>query len=138
MQADLATPERRRMWREKIAKTAAHPAGDQLYACAAGRTSFHCDPFGNLSPCLLATSYACAAAGRPFREVWAGDLAEIRRRTRTETGGSLFGDRRGACVHCPAFNRLETGDEERESDYMRQTTELRYAAALDRRNGETP
>ena len=138
VRADLATPERRRMWREKIEETAAHPAGDQLYACAAGRTSFHCDPFGNLTPCLLATSYACAAAGRPFREVWANDLADIRRRTRTQTDGSLFGERRGACVHCPAFNRLETGDEERESDYMRQTTELRYAAALDRRNGETP
>jgi MoaA/NifB/PqqE/SkfB family radical SAM enzyme len=135
---DMATPERRRIWREKIEKTAARPESHRLYTCSAGQTFFHADPFGNLSPCLMAENYSQASGGRPFQEVWNGDLAEIRYRSRTRSGGSFSGDLRGACTHCPAFNQLETGDEEQESDYMKQTTMLRYAAAMSPETGETP
>lgn len=130
VRADLATPKRRAMWREKIEQTAVHPASDRLYACAAGQTHFHADPFGGLSPCVLADNYRRDATGRAFKEVWSGDLAEIRSRQHSQVGGSLFGELRGACAHCPAFNRLETGDEERESDYMIKTTNLRYEMAM--------
>lgn len=136
VRAAMATPERRAMWREKIEKNAAHPAGDRLYACAAGQTHFHADPFGGLSPCLMAENYLRTADGRAFQEVWNGDLAEIRGRQRTRAGGSFSGDLRGACAHCPAFNQAETGDEEKESDYMKQTTLLRYQAAMGRPDGE--
>jgi hypothetical protein len=37
---------------------------------------------------------------------------------------------RGVCTHCPAFNYMETGNEETDSGHMRKTTELRYAAIL--------
>ena len=80
-----------------------------------------------------------AAGGpSPFREVWNGDLADIRRRTRTRAVASFTGALRGACAHCPAFNLVETGDEERESDYMKRTTLLRYQAAMSRQDGECP
>ena len=127
---DMAAPERRRMWREKIERTAAHPEDGRLYTCSAGLTSFHADPFGVLSPCLMAMGYRYRAGSRSFRDLWNGELAEIRRKQRTRPGGSLSGNLRGACAHCPAFNQLETGDEEQESDYMKQTTHLRYAAAM--------
>lgn len=135
---DLATPARREMWRDKIETTAAAPETDRLYSCSAGLTSFHADPFGGLSPCLLATNYACSAQARPFSEAWRNELAEIRRPRRTQTGGSFSGRLRGACTHCPAVNRLETGNEERESETMRQTTYLRYEAALGGKAGENP
>nr|HPJ56165.1 hypothetical protein [Kiritimatiellia bacterium] len=95
-------------------------------------TQFHADPFGGLSPCLMATAYRCAPDGRSFRERWETDLADIRQRRRTNAQSSFAGEMRGACTHCPAFNRLETGDEETESDYMKQTTRLRYAAAMEK------
>lgn len=135
---DVATPALREMWRTKIEAAAVDPVDDRLYSCSAGLTSFHADPFGSLSPCLLATNYACPDQGRSFFEVWAGDLAEIRRRRRTRDGGSLSGNMRGACSHCPAFNRLETGHEEQESDTMQQIARLRYAAALGGTAGEKP
>ena len=130
VRSDLATPERRQMWREKIERTAAHPEDGRLYTCSAGLTSFHADPFGVLSPCLLALDYRCPSGNRSFHELWDGELEEIRHRRRTRAGGSFSGDLRGACTHCPAFNRLETGDEEQESDYMKQTTRLRFEAAM--------
>jgi len=135
---DMATPERRSMWREKIERTAAHPEDGRLYTCSAGLTSFHADPFGFLSPCLMAMRYRYRAGSRSFQELWTGELGEIRRRQRTRPGGSLSGDLRGACAHCPAFNHLETGDEEQESDYMKQTTRLRYEAAMSPEVGEAP
>lgn len=133
VRADMATAERRAMWREKIEKTAAHPAGDRLYGCAAGQTHFHADPFGGVSPCVLAENYRCDSAGRAFREVWNGALTAIRERKRLNNDSSFAGEMRGACTHCPAFNRIETGDEEIESDNMRRTTRLRYAAAMEAR-----
>lgn len=132
--ADMAASTRRAMWRAKIEQTAAAPAGDRLYACFAGRSAFHADPFGGLAPCLLAENFRCEAAGRPFREVWDGDLAAIQSRKRTRNDTSLAGDLRGACTHCPAFNRIETGDEESESDYMKETAWLRYRAAMEETN----
>ncbi|HRT04598.1 MAG TPA: radical SAM protein [Kiritimatiellia bacterium] len=131
VRADLATAERRATWREKIEKTAAQPAGDRLYACAAGRSAFHADPFGGLSPCLLAGHARCEAAGRAFRDVWNGEIGAIQDRKRARTDTSFAGDLRGACAHCPAFNRLETGDDELESDYMKRTTALRFGAAME-------
>ena len=138
VRVDMATAQRRSAWRESIEKTAARPEADRLYGCSAGQTFFHCDPFGGLSPCVMAEQYRRDPAGRPFREVWAGDLADIRGRKRTRDVASFSGALRGACAHCPAFNRVETGDEERESDYMKRTTRLRYQAATNRNDGECP
>lgn len=137
VRCDMATPERRRMWREKIEKTAAHPVDDRLYTCAAGQTFFHADPFGDLSPCLMASGYRCRAGDRPFQAMWQ-ELAGIRGRRRTRPGGSFSGELRGACAHCPAFNALETGDEEQESEYMTQTTRLRHQAAMNSPTGDYP
>ena len=135
---DMATAARRQTWRESIAQAAARPDGYRLYGCSAGQTLFHCDPFGGMSPCLMAEHDRCVPGGRAFQDVWNDDLAEIRRRKRTRAGGSFSGGLRGACAHCPAFNRVETGDEEQESEYLKQTTLLRYQAAMNPPDGESP
>jgi MoaA/NifB/PqqE/SkfB family radical SAM enzyme len=135
---DMAAPERRAMWREKIGQMAARMDDDRLYPCAAGLNQFHADPFGGLSPCLMATAYGEESAGRPFGERWERGLLAIREVRRTGDGGSFGGGMRGACTHCPAFNRLETGSEETESEYMQRTTRLRYEAALGGETGGKP
>lgn len=133
---DLSRPGRKLKWRETIERVAAFPEDKRLYACAAGQTFFHADPFGGYSPCLLATRYRCESGGRPFRELWTQELAAIRRRRRTRTAGCFTGPLRGACTHCPAFNALETGEEERDSEYMRATARLRYEMALSPESGD--
>lgn len=136
--ADLATPDRRARWRDKITRTAELPESDRLYPCAAGQTSFHADPFGGVSPCLLATDFYCAPTGRPFAQVWAEDLGAIRQCRRTRQDSALVGAARGACTHCPAVNRLETGAPEVESEYARVTTRLRHTTALQTEIGDAP
>jgi MoaA/NifB/PqqE/SkfB family radical SAM enzyme len=127
---DMADPGNRRRWREAIEAAAAAPDDGRLYPCSAGRTSFHADPFGGLSPCLMATAYACEDGNVPFQRRWEDDLSVILGRRATRPVESFRGALRGACTHCPAFNRIETGDEETESDHMNQTTRLRYEAAM--------
>ncbi len=130
---DLATPERRRQWLDKIEQADALPADDRLYTCSAGATGFYADPFGNLAPCLMTPHYQSRPDGRSFNEVWTTDLRVIREKRKTLKSSCLNGRLRGACSHCPAMNYLETGDEERESDYIQETTRLRYETALKRK-----
>ncbi len=125
---DAALVER---FRKAIRHLEAAPESDALYQCGAGRIAFCSDPYGTLSPCLLATPYRYEQNGRPFRDVWNQDLVQIRQRKRQKYGSVLAaGGLRGACTHCPAINYLETGDEETDSPYMEQTTRLRYAAMM--------
>ena len=87
---------------------------------------------------MILLLFSLRFGGRAFRDVWNGDLADIRRRKRTRAVDSFSGGLRGACAHCPAFNRVETGDEEQESEYLKQTTFLRYQAAMNPPDGESP
>ncbi len=127
---DLSSPERCRQWVDKIEKTSALPEDDRLYTCGAGATGFYSDPFGNLSPCLMTTRYRVQPKGRPFRELWNRELGAIQKKKKTVKQTCLTGELRGACTHCPAMNYLETGDEEKESDYIKRITRLRYQTVL--------
>lgn len=125
---DLSSPERQKQWVDKIDQTDALPEDDRLYSCGAGATGFYVDPFGNYSPCLLATHYQTAQGGRTFSDLWKNELGTIQQKKKSTSNGCLTGELRGACVHCPAMNFIETGDEETESDYFKKTTELRFRA----------
>ncbi len=126
---DMADPKRRAQWRNVIETLEKTSAGDRLYTCGAGASHFYCDPYGNLSPCLITTRYRYAQGDRPFHELWRDELSEIRKKRRTRSDTLLAGPLRGACAHCPAMNYLENGDEEQESDFMRKTTLLRHQTA---------
>lgn len=129
--AELQDPDRMEGLRETIRHFSQAPASKALYQCGAGLTAFYADPYGVLSPCLLTTSYRYAPDGRSFQEMWDQDLGQIRKKRRINPNGLLAaGGMRGACMHCPAINYLETGDEEQDSPYMTEMARLRYAAVM--------
>jgi radical SAM protein with 4Fe4S-binding SPASM domain len=123
---DFATPARRKQWLERYEQMAGQKVGDRLYPCGAGATGFCADPFGALAPCLMTTRYAVSPDGRPFSQVWGEELGHIQDLKRGRDDSCLAGKLRGACVHCPAMNYLETGDEEEESEYTEIIANLRY------------
>jgi MoaA/NifB/PqqE/SkfB family radical SAM enzyme len=127
---DMLLPDQRAKWTRSVLGGRKRAESDLLYPCGAGATSFYADPYGTLSPCLMTRRYRYSGQGRAFGDVWRKELAEIRSKKRTRTGSSFSGVLRGACAHCPAFNELETGDEETESDHMRTTARLRYEAVM--------
>jgi hypothetical protein len=129
--ADLATAERRATWREKNRKNRR----------SAGRRT-GCMPVPRAGP----RSMPIPSAG--FRRAcWRGMPAakrrprvpgRLERRNRRHPGPEARADRhqfRGRSARSlralPAFNRLETGDDELESDYMKRTTALRFGAAME-------
>jgi len=128
---DFSSSKRRRQWIDKLEQTNALPESDRLYTCGAGATGFYSDPFGNLSPCLMTTHYRVRQNDRSFFDLWNRELGSIQKKKKTSMNTCLSGSLRGACVHCPASNYLETGDEEKESTYIIKTTELRYRAVME-------
>ena len=127
---DLADPKRLEHWQKAVHKLDQFPVSDRLYTCGAGATGFYCDPYGGLSPCLMTTHYRYDQGTRSFQDLWDHELGFIRQKKRARSDSCLTGPQRAACTHCPAMNYLESGDEEQESDYMRETTLLRYKAIL--------
>lgn len=135
---DMADPKRREHWRQAIQKLEKFPVSDRLYSCGAGATGFYSDPYGRLSPCLMTTHYRYEQGTRSFKDLWDNELGDIRKKKRTRSDTCLTGPLRGACAHCPAMNFLENGDEEVESDYMRETALLRYQSAINSKHTGDP
>lgn len=89
-----------------------------LYTCGAGRTGFHIDPCGRVSPCVMMPWRTLDATRLGFSEAWRR-LGEEMNRLRAP---SNFPCRRCAlknrCGYCPAVFKLETGRETKASKYL--------------------
>jgi MoaA/NifB/PqqE/SkfB family radical SAM enzyme len=127
---ELADEKRRAQWKEQIKKVSASSESSQLYGCGAGSVGFFADASGRLSPCLVASQYRVSPAGRSFRDLWDDELGKIQGRIKSGEHVGLPAELRGACKRCPAANYLESGHEEIESEYVIQTSRLRYQAVM--------
>lgn len=125
---EFATPERRQRWLDYYRRRPPAPATDRLYPCGAGASAFHVNALGQLQPCLLSVSYCCEWRGRPFEKVWREDLAAIRERRSPAEAADQPWEERWLGNACPAFHALESGSEERESDYAARVARFRRAA----------
>ena len=115
---EMGRPERARQWREYIEEQKRIPPTDALYSCVAGLCSFHVDPAGDLLPCLMAGHIRHSLKEGGFREGWRRLTADMQRRKRPAGYGCAQCEKRPACGYCPAFARLETGEETKPSEYL--------------------
>ncbi len=120
----------KRVWSDYFLKRRNTPAGDQLYQCAAGLTSFHVDAYGKLWPCLLSTKpeYSQNLREMPFAQAWLNVSSLM---TSRKTSGSYVCsncEKRFLCGLCPAFGYLEGGHEEYRSHYLCTLGQLRLEA----------
>jgi len=113
-------------WQQYLAERRDLPPSDQLYVCGAGVTGFFVDPFGWASPCLMATHLRYNLLERGLKSVWNEEMKLLQDRVpRTDYACSSC-EMRTACTVCPAFNYLETGEEDVRSDYICATTAARW------------
>jgi radical SAM protein with 4Fe4S-binding SPASM domain len=124
---ELADPERLDEL-VRAATTLPAPPPDRLYICGAGTTSFSIDPYGDVSPCLMATHYRYSLLEQDFATIWTDQLSLIRQRTPGPDYPCTTCDAAVACSSCPAFNYLENGAEDQESSFACQTSKLRWQA----------
>lgn len=84
------------------------PADGRLFLCGAGQSSFHIDPAGNLTPCLMLQAPSYDLGRGSFTEGWAS-LAKLPELEAPEDYPCRECTLAPVCGVCPAQSQLETG-----------------------------
>ena len=123
---EMANPRIRARWKKMHELAESSPVPSTQYACGAGASALYIDPHGNLSPCLMTTNHRHSLKGKSLGRLWNDEIRTFREKPRCAGSSSLLaGSLRGLCSHCPAFNALETGDENKDSPYAVEIARLR-------------
>jgi radical SAM protein with 4Fe4S-binding SPASM domain len=128
VKAELSDPKRVEAWMKYIDRQEGVPVADTTYRCGAGVNSFHLDPFGNASPCLMTTQYKHSMKERSFASLWENELVQLRSHKPRESYGCNSCEMQVACSGCPGFNYQDTGHEDVKSQYVCDTTQERWQA----------
>lgn len=126
VETEFQVDKRREEWIKYYLKRKDLPIRDDLYVCGAGRNNFHIDPFGNLSPCIMAKHMTYHIPSGDFNTGWSSIISQI-------TSQEIFRDfkcgscnLRVICTTCPPFNRLENNREDHPSEFLCKITRLRF------------
>ncbi len=101
---------------------------DRVFTCGAGMDTFHIDPYGWLSTCMMVPSHAYDLKVGSFREGWEEFFpAVVTRKKTTETCCNSCAIA-AACDACPGWSTLEHGGFERPVEYLCEINHLRAEA----------
>ena len=128
VECEFSVPGRGDAWRKYLARMGEVGNDRSLYICGAGRTSFHVTSAGMLQPCLMTPHIAADLGKVPFAEGWRQVCGEITGLKAADDNPCPGCSNRILCDSCPGFFRLETGDENAESDYLCEIAECRAMA----------
>jgi radical SAM protein with 4Fe4S-binding SPASM domain len=126
---DLADARRLDEWRAFCDRfRGVRPDGRHLYVCGAAQNSFHVDPCGHLSACLISRRPAYDLRRGTFRQGWLEFLAAVR--SRQPAGSYPCGtcELLALCGQCPGWGQLEHGDPEQPVDFLCQVAHRRARA----------
>lgn len=125
LELDLTDEKRAKEWREFCEIFSQPINSDLLYTCSAGRSSFHIDPYGNLSICIISRSPSYDLKRGTFKEVWYNFIPKIFALKQTNGYECSRCDLRDLCNSCPGWSELETGNPEMPVEYLCQIAHLR-------------
>jgi radical SAM protein with 4Fe4S-binding SPASM domain len=131
VQVDLEDPERMAEWRKFCDQFVGVTVDSRyLYACSAGQHSFHVDPYGQLSACLIARHPAYDMRLGTFEEGWHDFLARVREQPAPPGYPCVQCDLLSLCGQCPGWSQLEHGpyDSARPVRYLHDVAALRSQA----------
>jgi radical SAM protein with 4Fe4S-binding SPASM domain len=126
---DQADPQRMEEWREFCDRfVGVRPDPRYRYTCGAGISTFHIDPYGRLSVCMIAREPEYDLRRGTFRQGWDEALLE----TRYQPAGDEYACNTcpliSLCGQCPGYAQLEHGDPERPVPFLCQVAHLRAKA----------
>lgn len=101
---------------------------EKLYGCGAGLTNFHIDSRGHLLPCIMARDFRYDLLAGSFLDGWNRVIPVFREQKARQDNACIGCEAVVVCGHCPAFFRLENGDDNIPSKYLCQIGKLRHAA----------
>jgi radical SAM protein with 4Fe4S-binding SPASM domain len=123
---DVADEKRLKGWREFCGKFWGPPTETEyLYNCGAGVNTFHIDPYGQLSACIMARVPAYDLRRGSFREGWDYLMPRVRMQKRTRIAPCQHCDLLSLCGQCPGWAQMESGDPEEPVLYLCDIAHLR-------------
>ena len=106
-------------WRDAYERMSGNKANADLYQCGAGLTLFHIDPDLQLRPCLMTSHVEFDLTNNGFQDVWSSEnFLAFRKNGKKAPKACRECDLNVLCGYCPAFFRLETGDEDKIASYL--------------------
>ena len=99
-----------------------------LFVCGAGLNSFHVDPVGRMSICMMARMDQYDLRSGSFHDGWCGHAREVRFRTLVSDNDCNRCHLASVCTQCPGWAHLESDQEMAPIDYLCQVTRLRAQA----------
>jgi radical SAM protein with 4Fe4S-binding SPASM domain len=128
VELDLADEKRVKEWREFCEKFVGHSESDDLFLCGAGVSTFHIDPYGQMSACEMTRFQSYDLSCGSFEEGWNQSIPEFL--TLKPEGDYPCGkcDLISLCGQCPGWAWLENGNPEAPVDYLCQIAHLRAEA----------
>jgi radical SAM protein with 4Fe4S-binding SPASM domain len=135
--ADLGDPERRERWQKAVDELPdlPAPADGRLFLCGAGQSSFHIDPAGNLTPCLMLQAPSYDLGQGSFAEGWAS-LAELPDLEAPEDYPCRGCNLAPVCGVCPAQSQLETGASDQPPSFCCELSQERFIMLRVKSQGE--
>jgi radical SAM protein with 4Fe4S-binding SPASM domain len=123
---EFADPKMVGKWRDFLNRFHAAAEGEDLYACSAGTTTFHIDPYGHLYPCLMVRKLRYSLLHGTFQQGWNEVLSGINE-TKSDANFKCRGCRQKLlCGFCPGFFELENNSDQIPSAYLCALGKLRF------------
>ena len=125
VEQEFSDPGRAQEAREFFARYRGVRAGNSVYTCGAGMTTFHVDAQGYLHPCVMANRrrYSLEAG---FPRAWDGSISRIREDVTVSASECRDCEKKLLCGYCPGLFELENGHEQSPSEYLCSLGKLRY------------
>ena len=99
-----------------------------LYTCGAGQNSFHIDPYGKLSVCMMSRAQQYDLREGSFREGWQEFLLAVRQQPPIGKYECQTCELLPICGQCPGWAELESGDPQQKVEYLCHVAHLRAEA----------
>ena len=125
LELDLADEKRKKGWQDFCEKFPQPVKTDLLYACSAGRSSFHIDPLGSLCLCIIVREPAYDLLSGSFEEGWGKFFPEILKQKKSSASECSVCELRDLCGNCAGWSVLENGKQEEVVDYLCKIAHLR-------------
>lgn len=125
---DREDEKRSAAWKEFCGKNIGNPASDMLYPCSAGLDSFHVDPYGNLSPCIMARRDVYDLRAGTFRDGWSNFLGTLKEKSLSPANRCRQCGLASICGQCPGWAQVELGDDESPVKYLCEIAHKRAEA----------
>jgi len=130
VELDTADPKRLAEWTEFYAPRRGKPSSlaNHYYQCGAGKDTFHIDPYGQLSLCILSRSHTYNLRNGSFHKGWDGFIKQESERLSLNINHCAACDKIALCGKCAGRIELEPYGEKSDDQFYCRLGHLRASA----------